>query len=257
VPSPSPTAIPTATPTLQPGFVQTALGLVWNGRDSEQLTVPAIPGLSPAIGSDGQTIQYAAIASNPYGLKAGAIGAYFNPLVSVSGKQVGGIALEAHIAAKYLAETPDSAGIPPILVPVDLRTAAGAVSVAAGTIRNANTGESFADIVVTTTGTVPVNDILPGKRALIVARNDTYGTGIFDSAEGSKTGDKWSWLRLNAPGVPVPSQYTNEFSLGQRIGETSGPVLIAYTTTGDFVDTELLALLLIGNSPASVFLQGN
>jgi hypothetical protein len=254
VPSPSPTATPTATPTLQPGFVQTTLGLVWNGQNGEQLNVPAIPGLSPTIGSNGQTVQYTALASNPYGLLAGAIGAYFNPLVSVSGKQVGGVALEAHVATWYLQHTADVDGIPPILSPVDLRTATG-VSISNGTFVD-GLGNTDIDIEVAAAGTATLTDILPGTRTIAVQKNPVHGTAVYDpSSQSTAGGDKWSYLGFFVSDL-APLAKPATFSLGQVIGTTTEKVVGITSAFNQVTNINTSAMLRIGNSPVSAFQQG-
>jgi len=204
-------------------------------------------------------VQYTALASNPYGLEANAIGAYFNPLVSVGGKQVGGIALEAHVAAWYLQHTADVDGVPPILSPVDSRTATS-VSITGGTIHNMS-GQSFGNIVVTTTEPTTVNSIWPGTRPLIVSTNDNYGTEITDLSSINKGEDEWSYLDFIAPGLPISADPLNptRYSLGEEISETktTGPVLVDAITATDFANDDPSQMLRIEKSVTSVFEQGS
>ena len=126
---PSPTASPTPFEKPTPvtaGYTQKPDGtFVWKGPDASgkeiDLNVPPIPGLKATL-QDNKII-YIAVDGNPYGLAVDGKteDAEYNPSVSVEGVQVGGLALEAHIAAWYLQNTPASNGIPASLIPADLR----------------------------------------------------------------------------------------------------------------------------------------
>lgn len=235
--------VPTASPTEAPTPTEAA----------ELVKAPAIPGLKAELQS-GKVI-YVAEAGNRYGLKVDGkteVAAY-NPDVSVEGAQVGGLALESHVAAWYLQNTADVNGIPPILSPVDLRTAKG-VTIRNGTIQNLQ-GGIFPDIEITTQeATASVNSILPGTRSLDVSPNSLYGTSVVDSKFAAKGSDEWTSLTFLAQGLPTLSEST-KFSLGQKIGGVTGPVRIAYRGggAGNYLSINSSAMLSIGNSIVSAF----
>lgn len=247
-PSPTPSPSPSPSPTITVGYSQTATGIAYVATDGTSLNVPEIPGLVASL-ADGK-VSYAALASNPYGLKADTIGAYFNPLVSVGGKQVGGIALEAHVAAGYLKTATATHGV---ISPVDFRSVTGAVSFDSGIFK-----VTHKVLTVTFGGTATVTDILPGTRSFTFPVNPTYGIGCYDTnSEPGASGDQWAYLKYFAPGLTESSTPT-KYSLGQKVGETSGPVTIAYADTKGITDLEpASSLVRIGNSPVSVFQQGS
>jgi len=252
----APTSSPTEAPTpVTAGFTQNPDGtLVWKGPDASgkeiDLNVPAIPGLQAVL--EGGKVTYVALDGNRYGLKVDGKteAAEYSPDVSVEGTLVGGLALEAHVANWYLQNTADVNGIPPIISPVDFRTATG-VSINKGTMQ----ASSHTDIVITIQGNASVTDVMPGTRELTANPSLDRGTCVSEPDFETTEADRWAHIIYYAFGLPpIPSPDPIKLSLGQAFeGVTTGPVSVIYTTTTELVDTDVSSMIHIANSVASVF----
>lgn len=246
---PSPTEKPT--PAIQNGFSEQDGNLIYKTKSGEIIPFSQIPGLKIVLNTTTNTYEYRALADNPYKLPAEALGAVPNPDVSVEGKQVGGFALAAPVAEWYLQHTADVDGIPPILSPVDLRTATG-VSMSSGTFVD-GLGNTDTNIEVTTAGTATLTDILPGTRTIAVQKNPLFGTAVYDpSSQSTAGGDKWSYLMFTDSGI-APLAEPATFSLGQEMGKTTGITVRITSLFNQVTNINASAMLRIGNSPVSAF----
>ena len=112
------------------GFVQVGDGFAYNAADGSVIPVTPVPGLRVEI-DKGRALYYA-LASNRYGLGAGALAGEFMPLVTMgqvdgSSAATGGIVLGGIVVAKLisdkLASMPADADRWIVALPVDIRTA--------------------------------------------------------------------------------------------------------------------------------------
>jgi hypothetical protein len=165
---PSPTA-PRPTGPHKPGFAELGDSIVYFAADGTTVPVQQVPGLQATLAGD--RVIYAALAGNPYGLRAGAYAGDFMPNVSMaradgSSAETGGIVLVGPVVTHLIADTLAAIEAPAdrwiVALPVDIRGTTKPVDV------------SFDDfglggqigvprVAILYSGSLPVVDVIPAN----------------------------------------------------------------------------------------------
>jgi len=166
--SASPTASPS--PTLATtGFTTVGGLLVYYADDGTVIPVPSVDGLKVSI-QKGKAV-YQAVASNRYGLSAGAYAGQFVPLVAAgqidgSSAETGGVVLVGPVVNRLIADELASIKADSsrwiVALPVDIRSAVGPVQVSFDDFGTVGTG-SAPRVQVRFSGPLPVDEMIPAN----------------------------------------------------------------------------------------------
>ena len=149
------------------GFATVGTLLVYIADDGTVIPVPSVDGLQVVV-QKGKAV-YQAVASNRYGMKAGAYAGQFVPLVATgqqdgSSAETGGVVLVAPVVSRLIsdqlasAKSANSRWI--VALPVDIRASVAAVQVSFddfGTVGSGNAPR----VQVRFSGSLPVDEIIP------------------------------------------------------------------------------------------------
>jgi hypothetical protein len=151
------------------GFAKVGALLVYIAEDGTVIPVPSVDGLQVVVQKNKAV--YQAVASNRYGLKAGAYAGQFVPLVATgqqdgSSAETGGVVLVGPVVSRLisdqLASTKSANSRWIVALPVDIRASTAAVQVSFddfGTVGSGNAPR----VQVRFSGSLPVDEMIPAN----------------------------------------------------------------------------------------------
>ena len=272
-PTPTPTPSPTPSPVPSPEFVQTGSGIEYQAGDGTTLAVPEIPGLVASLA--GSKVTYAALASNPYGLKAGAYAGWFNPDVSEqqqdgSVEPTGGVGLVPAVVSKLMqakmSATPRQAD--KWIIPIPLAGATSASDIKITYVPNTfNVTMAEVDF----SGDLQLTNPFLLSKQVAVSGNAHYGMSLFDyyrfeSADNAKTfrpGQEAHYVAVygDFDGLTPSTKLAKVF--GDEVCTISSTVYLTYSDSTTYLPVDRSKILHVapaGGNPSApevpVFLEG-
>ena len=155
------------------GFAKVGALLVYIAEDGTVIPVPSVDGLEVVVQKSKAVYQavYQAVASNPYGMKAGAYAGQFVPLVATgqqdgSSAETGGVVLVGPVVSRLisdqLASTKSANSRWIVVLPVDIRASTAAVQVSFDDFGTVSSG-SAPRVQVRFSGSLPVDEMIPAN----------------------------------------------------------------------------------------------
>lgn len=266
--SPTPSGSPISSPH-EPGFVQTADGLVYYSEDGTAIPVQPVTGLRVELRSG--KAQYFAIASNRYGLVSGSYAGEFKPNVTMqqadgSSAQTGGVVVVGPVASRLIADrlaaikTPADKWV--VALPVDIRSATHSVDVAFDRF-GLHGWSDTPRVTVKYSGSLPVVNIIPanaGYHVLVEGLGVTRWQVIDPTRLELSTSDIDASHPMNellVYGTGTPSTRRNvlvdrRVSVGQKMLTASDEVSVSLVVPGSRADMAPDKVLTIGDVPVFV-----
>ncbi|MGA3056701.1 MAG: hypothetical protein ABSE70_01495 [Candidatus Limnocylindrales bacterium] len=225
--------------------------------------MPEITGLTASLAAG--KVTYAALAGNTYKLNAGAYAGVFNPFVSVKKEQVGGVTLEPVVVSKLIADSLVSISAQTdkymAALPLDVRTVTAATALNIDYVKGY--GGAIPIVLISFNGELPVTNILPDTKQVLVAANTftgwiyawplrldaKYVTNIYPGKEEYylTVGGQFEGFTASNTGTTVNAPF------GGRICDTTEPVSITEGAGQEWRDMNPDHVLMVPGSNVPVF----
>jgi hypothetical protein len=257
------------------GFIGDGSELAYYAADGSVVPVPAVAGLEVQIQSG--KANYTALASNPYGLGAGAYAGEFKPLVSMgqadgSSAEVGGLVLVGPVVTRLisgqLANMQAEADRWIVALPVDIRAATGPVVRISFDQFGLAGGSNAPRVEVGFPGSLPIVEAVPsnGGYHLLVEELGTSAwqivdptrldlpSGSIDPAHAMNELVVYGSGTPTSNGLPIRRDvaYDAKVAVGQPLLSATIDVSVSLVVNGSHADLGPNRILTVGGVPVFV-----